>query len=106
MPRSISTSDLSRRHEPVILDVRKDPARSRSGLGIPGSLHFKPFDAQNWAGQFVGKSVIVYCVHGHEVSRAVAGYLQDRGVDASFLEGGFEAWREQGLPVAPLEVGS
>jgi len=86
----------------TILDVRKPVARATSGLAIPGALWRHPFDAANWADEFKAVRVVVYCVHGHEVSLAVRGYLSDVGIDAVIIEGGFEAWRQAGLPVEPL----
>ncbi|WP_422371178.1 rhodanese-like domain-containing protein [Hoeflea sp.] len=88
----------------VIIDVRKPAARSSSGLEVPGSVWRHPFDAVNWAGAFKGRRVVVYCVHGHEVSRAVRGLLEDSGIEARLIEGGFEAWRAAGLPVVPVEL--
>ena len=35
--------------------------------------------------------VVVYCVHGHEVSQSAA-----KALGARYLEGGIEAWREAG----------
>lgn len=82
----------------VIIDVRKPMARATSGMQIPGAVWRHPFNAANWVSEFEGKAVTVYCVHGHEVSRSVCGFLRDCGVDARMLEGGFEAWRIAGLP--------
>jgi thiosulfate sulfurtransferase len=47
--------------------------------------------------------VAMYCVHGHEVSQAVRGFLAEMDIEAVIVEGGFEAWKAAGLPVAPLE---
>jgi len=88
--------------EIIILDVRKPAARSASGLAIPGARWRHPFDAANWAGEFKGMRVVVYCVHGHEVSQTVRGYLADTGIEAVLLEGGLEAWKQSGLPVEPV----
>jgi rhodanese-related sulfurtransferase len=87
----------------VIVDVRKPAARAASGLAVPGALWRHPFAAADWANDFPGVIVAVYCVHGHEVSQAVAGYLADCNVEARVIEGGFEAWKAAGLPVEPLE---
>lgn len=87
----------------VIIDVRKPVARLASGSAIAGSVWRHPFDALNWVGEFSGNRVALYCVHGHEVSRAVRGFLADMGIEAVIVEGGFEAWKAAGLPVAPVE---
>jgi hypothetical protein len=44
------------------------------------------------------RPVTVYCVQGHEVSQSVATVLRALGFDATYLEGGIEAWVERGLP--------
>jgi thiosulfate sulfurtransferase len=86
-----------------LVDVRKPGARAASGLTIPGSVWRHPFDALNWADEFSGGRVALYCVHGHEVSQAVRGFLADMEIEAVIVEGGFEAWKAAGLPVAPVE---
>lgn len=87
----------------TLLDVRKPRARTASGQTIPESQWHHPFDAANWAAEYAGRKVVVFCVHGHEVSQAVCGYLRDEGAEAVFLEGGFEAWRDGGHNVATLD---
>lgn len=102
---AITPSDLAgSRDGSTIIDVRKPKGRRKSGYAIPGSVWLHPFAAAGWASAYHGLSVVVYCVHGHEVSQAVRGFLDDMGVDAAVLEGGFEAWREAGLPVEPVEA--
>ena len=86
----------------TFVDVRKPPARTALGLSIAGAVWRHPFDAANWADEFRGGPVAVYCVHGHEVSQAVRGYLADQGIDAVIIKGGFEAWKQAGLPVEPV----
>lgn len=98
---TIAATDLAavRDSDIRIVDVRKPEARAASGCAIPDAVWKHPFNALNWAGEFLGCRVVVYCVHGHEVSLAVRGYLADQGIDAVILEGGFEAWAATGLPV-------
>jgi len=40
--------------------------------------------------------VVVYCVHGHEVSQNAAKALAAEGRQALFLEGGFADWQDAG----------
>jgi rhodanese-related sulfurtransferase len=104
MTDSISPRELAAlKSDIAIIDVRKPPARGASGLAIPGSRFRHPFDAVNWADAEKRHRLVIYCVHGHEVSRAVCGFLRDREIDCRFLLGGFEAWREAGLPVEPID---
>lgn len=88
-----------------LIDVRKPKARAASWVQIPGSVWRHPFAAAGWAGDYKDRAVVVYCVHGHEVSQAVRGYLADCGVEAAFVSGGIEAWIAAGLPVEALEAG-
>ena len=100
MQTSITVKELlAGLHGRALVDVRKPMARAASGLLIPDVQWHHPFDAATWYTGYVGKSVVVFCVHGHEVSQAVAGYLRDEGVYALYMEGGFEAWQASGGPV-------
>ena len=102
---ALTPSDLAAsRDGRTIIDVRKPEARRKSGYAVPGSVWLHPFEAAGWAPAYRGRPVVVYCVHGHEVSQAVRGFLDDMGVDAMILDGGFEAWREAGLPIEPVEA--
>lgn len=86
----------------VVIDARKEPARQASRLTISGALRRDPFQAEQWWPEFSGRRVVVFCVHGHEVSQGVCSILADRGVEARYLDGGLEAWRSAGLPVVGI----
>src|SRR5262245_58541609 len=77
---------------PVIIDVRP----KADGL-LPSAIRQPAEAVRDWAGTLQGKSVVVFCVHGHERGAGVAAILRSQGVDAETLEGGFEAWRSAGL---------
>lgn len=96
MPELISVAEFSNSKNLTVIDVRKAPARGKSGLTMPGSVWCAPFSADTWWRKFSGQNVVVFCVHGHEVGMAVAGFLNDQGIGARYLEGGFEAYREAG----------
>ena len=86
----------------TLIDVRKPAARAASGLSIEKAAWRHPFDALRWIDQIDRhRKIVVFCVHGHEVSQAVHSFLRDDGIDASYLEGGFDAWREAGHNVVP-----
>lgn len=103
MPNSIDPKTLSSsRVAHVIVDVRKRPARAASAETVPDSTYRSPFSAELWWSDFAGMKVVVFCVHGHEVSQAVCGFLADQGIDARYLEGGFAGWKAAGLPVAAI----
>lgn len=85
---------------PLLLDVRNNDAFVESTCMLPGALHRDPFAVEHWGWPLRGASpVVVYCVHGHEVSIITALTLRQMGIDARYLEGGIEGWRAQGLPV-------
>lgn len=103
MPRSITPADLARLGENVtIVDVRRDAARMASGSTIPGALRIRA-EAQETTPGLSGLPVVVFCVHGHEVSQDACRDLVAAGIDAWYLEGGFEGWRHLGLPTVSIE---
>jgi len=101
-PPSLTTSALAARlgspDWPLVLDVRRQPAYDGDPATLPAALRCAP-DAIDAFAAPPGAEVIVTCVHGHEVSRNAAKALRARGIDARYLEGGVEHWRESGLPL-------
>jgi rhodanese-related sulfurtransferase len=111
MPRSIAASPSSRvallaligsLGAPLVIDVRRAPAFAADPGMIPGAIRRAPEDVADWAPQLAaiatGKAVVVYCVHGHEVSQNTAAHLRTAGIDATYLEGGIEDWKTAGAP--------
>jgi Fe-Mn family superoxide dismutase len=91
----------------VLLDVRRRPAFEAEPRLIPGAVWRDPNEVDLWAAELnPNRPVVVYCVHGHEVSRGVAGRLRERGHDAALLEGGIEAWKAAGGPVTAASGGT
>lgn len=87
----ITLEDLTSTTDRMMIDVRKPPAFEASGRLIPGAVWRHPFDVDRWVSDISGP-VVIYCVHGHEVSQGVAAYLRARSLDAVYLEGGFERY--------------
>ncbi|MFZ3323186.1 MAG: chromate resistance protein ChrB domain-containing protein [Usitatibacter sp.] len=82
---------------PWILDVRRGPAYEADSQVIVSALRVDDpvaFAAKDATARFY----VVYCVHGQEVSQESASALRKAGRDATYLEGGIEAWRAAGLP--------
>ena len=82
----------------LLVDIRSESQRARDGV-VPGST----FIARNileWCVEQMqdAPSVIVMCDGGYQSSLAAAT-LRDLGLDATDIAGGFQAWREAGLPV-------
>ena len=85
---------------PLVIDVRREQAFQSDGCLIAGAIRRAPESVQHWRGGLpAGRPVVVYCVHGHEVSQGVASALRSAGTDASYLAGGLAAWAERNLPL-------
>jgi rhodanese-related sulfurtransferase len=117
-PFSISPSDLLSRlgtaAAPVLLDVRRDAAFAASATMLVGAQRCTPEHVAAWAKANTAqrdKTIVVYCVYGHQVSQQVCKELRTLGFDAMFLAGGMHggedgadspknitAWRAAKLP--------
>jgi rhodanese-related sulfurtransferase len=99
---SITPRDLRRALEstraPIVIDVRRQPAFSAARDMIRGALRRDPERVSEWAGALpAGGEVVVYCVHGHQVSQNAAAALRETGLAARYLEGGLEeGWKGAG----------
>jgi rhodanese-related sulfurtransferase len=87
---------------PLIIDVREDDALAADPRLLPGSLHFPYGTADIWAAAYRGQSVAVACQRGKKLAEGAAAWLRHHGAVAQVVEGGFEAWRDAGLPLVPL----
>ena len=83
---------------PLVIDVRKTPAFNAAADMMAGALRRDPAAIDAWIKELPSaSSVVVYCVHGHEVSQNAAAKLRAAGITASFLEGGLEeGWKGAG----------
>ncbi|MBS7661319.1 sulfurtransferase [Pseudomonas lalucatii] len=94
---------LASARPPLLCDVRRQPAFDASPQVIPGALRRQPEAVADWAAALPGAAeVVVYCVHGHEVSQGVAAYLGGLGLRARYLRGGIEQWKTEGGATAAL----
>lgn len=84
---------------PLVVDVRRRTNFESDTAMIAGATWRDPFQVDDWE-KFLPRHrpVVLYCVHGHEISRNAADALRERGIDARFLAGGMEAWRALGAP--------
>jgi len=86
---------------PLVIDARREPVFQSAPDLIAGALRRDPATVAAWAEQLPAAGrIVVYCVHGHEVSQNAAKALRERGLPAQFLEGGIEAWRAAGGDIA------
>ena len=82
---------------PQLFDVRRAAIFQQSAELIGGAVWRDPERIAEWAAELDrGRPVVVYCVHGHQVSQGCAGKLSELGFDAAYLEGGLEAWKAAG----------
>lgn len=88
-------SAIQDREPPLVIDVRRTPAFKAATELIKGALRREPDAVSAWAKALPRAStVVVYCVHGHEVSQGVAKALNGAGITAYYLEGGIEeGWK-------------
>jgi rhodanese-related sulfurtransferase len=95
-------SALASGRPPLLIDVRRPPAFRAAPDMAAGALRRDPGQVAAWAKALPrAASIVVYCVHGHEVSQGVARALRDCGITASYLEGGLaEGWRASGGELA------
>ena len=89
---------LSSSQPPLVIDVRRQPAYRAAADTAVGALRRDPATVASWAKELPrAGSVVVYCVHGHEVSQNAAKALSEVGIAARFLEGGLEeGWKAGG----------
>jgi rhodanese-related sulfurtransferase len=89
---------------PRLVDLRPGDistcARSRV---LPAACNRDADAIAGWAPALRGRRVVLYCHDGGALSRGVAAWLRDEGMEAEVLAGGFEAWRASGHPVLHLE---
>ncbi|MSQ54949.1 MAG: sulfurtransferase [Betaproteobacteria bacterium] len=82
---------------PLVIDVRKQERFREAADLVRGALRRDPLRIAEWSKTLPrANEVVVYCVHGHEVSQGAAKALAAAGIPARYLDGGIEHWREAG----------
>jgi rhodanese-related sulfurtransferase len=85
---------------PALIDVRRDDAFATDDRMLVAARRRPPEDVGKWAHDLPDdRPVVVYCMHGHEVSQQTAAAVRGAGIDARYLEGGLIGWAEIGLPL-------
>jgi rhodanese-related sulfurtransferase len=94
----------------LLIDIRGDDQRRAGGL-IPGaiilprnSLEWRCDPLSHWHHPAIAswdQQIILVCQEGFQSSLAAAALHQLGLINATDLDGGFVAWTEAGLPVAP-----
>ena len=77
-----------------VLDVRRREHRVDVEFPVPGAEWKDPEQIAEWSKDLENHGeIIVFCVHGHNVSQGVRDYLRKQGFGAQILDGGVEAWQ-------------
>jgi Fe-Mn family superoxide dismutase len=102
MKTSITAKQLADLGNVTIIDVRKKPAYDENPAVIADAQWRDPAAVDDWGAEFAGAALVVcYCVRDHEVSQDASAALRARGLDARYLEGGIDGWKETGGAVEP-----
>jgi len=86
---------------PLVIDVRRNARFLESPYFLKGALRRDPERLEEWKRALPNADIVVYCVHGHEVSQNAA-----KALGARYLEGGIEHWREEGGETIAKPVGA
>lgn len=93
-PVSELRSQIAGKAPPIVIDVRRPTAFAEADAMISGALRRDPEQVRAWAKSLPrANAFVVYCVRGGEVSQGTAASLVEAGLNARYLEGGFEAWK-------------
>jgi Fe-Mn family superoxide dismutase len=87
-------------NDAMVIDVRRAGIYEQATTLMPRATWRDPAKVAEWAAELpAGKPVVVYCIYGHEVGRSTAMQLNARGINATFLAGGIDAWQTAGHAV-------
>ena len=88
---------------PALIDVRPEDEFDASPLLIPGSIRRDHAETSEWGSKFTGRSAVVICKNGTQLSQGTAAWLRHEGVAADALEHGFDAWKKAALPLLSIK---
>lgn len=82
---------------PILIDARRRDVFEATDRLIAGAVWRHHLNAREWSVDLpIGETVVVYCVHGHNVSQGATAELRALGLDARQLAGGIDAFVEAG----------
>jgi len=102
MSKSITASELSSLSGtaawPTVVASTRCAKFEQEGRAIAGSVWRDHMATDAWGSELAapGKPVVVYCLHGHNVSQLAVARLRAQGIDARHLEGGIDAYEQVG----------
>lgn len=90
---------------PFVIDARRREAYEADDTVIPGAIWCDHMNTDTLADLDTGgRDMVIYCVHGHQVSQGSAAILRAAGKNVRILRGGIEAWKAAGLPTRRRET--
>jgi rhodanese-related sulfurtransferase len=104
IPAETLIAAIGTRRAPQIIDVRKPSAFAAAETVLPTAIWRPHGEAASWGRDLAGGPVVVYCVHGHQVSQAAAALLRAEGIEARHLAGGIDAYAVAGGPLAAKDT--
>ena len=102
MSSSISAHELSNLSGtgawPMVVAATRRSRFEEEGRAIAGSVWRDHLETGTWGPHLagLGKPIVVYCLHGHNVSQLAVARLRSQGLDARYLAGGIEAYEAAG----------
>ena len=107
--KELSTLELTRLindRNPVIVDVR-EPKEVENGRTLPNAVHIPLSQLDTRAAELTslsGRPAVAYCARGNRSGSAVRALAKLGFNEAYSLRGGFDAWRQAGLPTVKLRT--
>lgn len=81
----------------TLLDIRRSSDYETSEDIVPGAIWKDPANIDEWIASVPKDGqVIIYCVRGGGVSNSVLDQLQVNGINARYIEGGIEGFKNAG----------
>ena len=107
-PLSLEPQDLTdlmaAGRNPAVVDARKLEAYQASDVVIATAVWRDPVSVHEWSDTLNDdRGVVVYCIHGHQMSQSVAALLRANGLPARYLVGGIDGFVEAGGPTIARE---
>jgi rhodanese-related sulfurtransferase len=85
---------------PLIVDLRTAEQLERAGAIIPSAIWIDPARAEEWSRRLSTHRPVAIYSSDDLASSSMRALLESRGVACGDLQGGFEAWKQRGLPTA------
>lgn len=105
MPFSVTANHLleklGTRQWPLVVCATRHEKLATDRRRIVASVWRDHMKTADWGPELArrNQTLVVHCLHGHNVSQLAVASLRAAGIDAAFLEGGIDAWEKAGGPV-------